>query len=501
MFQKLLIANRSEIAVRIIRTCKEMGIKSVAIYSEADRISPHVLKADEAYCIGPSPSSKSYLNIDSILEVIEKSKADAIHPGYGFLSENSYFAELINKKNITWIGPSVDSIKKMGDKMLARKIAIKAGASIVPGSKEAIVDLDDAKNIIKKIGYPILLKAAGGGGGKGMRIIYSDDELYDAIRQARMEAEKSFSDNRIYIEKYLDEPHHIEIQILSDNFGNMISLGERECSIQRRYQKIIEETPSPFIDNNLRNKISNLSLKIARSCNYSGVGTLEFLIDKQKNIYFLEMNTRLQVEHPITEMTTNVDLVKEQICVAYGKKLSFTQKEIIQQGHSIECRIYAEDGFNNFLPSTGKITDLSLPNGYGVRVDEGVRIGQDITPYYDPLLAKLITWGKDRNEAINRMLRALDEFQVGGLETNIPFCLSLIKHKSFLSGNYSTKTIDVIKNELLEQNNIHKEKQTITTGVSAVHHQRSQHNSDLTNEKNINNETNWLLLGRQEQLR
>ena len=449
MFNKILIANRGEIAIRIIRTCRDMGIKTVAIFSEPDRTSPHVLKADEAYYVGSAPSIESYLNTKKIIEIIKKTSADALHPGYGFLSENEKFAKQISQYGITWIGPSSSIISMMGDKIKARKLAEKTNVPVVPGDMKPLKNLNDAKIIAQKIGYPILVKAAGGGGGKGMRIVKSNKELKNALDRAKSEAQKAFADDRIYLEKFLEEPHHIEIQIFSDNHGNCVSLGERECSIQRRYQKIIEETPSPFITSKLRKKLSEAAISIACACNYAGAGTVEFLVDKHQNFYFLEMNTRLQVEHPITEVTTGIDLVKEQIKVAANKKLSFNQTDINPSGHAIECRIYAENGFNDFSPSTGIIKEITIPNGIGVRFDEGIRTGQQITPYYDPLLGKLITWGDDRKIALNRMSRALHEFHITGIETTIPFCKTLLSHQSFQKGTYCTNTLNAINDDLL----------------------------------------------------
>jgi len=499
MFQKILIANRGEIAVRVIRTCREMGIKTVAIYSDPDRTSPHVLKSDEAYFVGPAPSAKSYLNIPIILEVLKKSKADAVHPGYGFLSENCDFAQAVKDAGATWIGPSTEAITTMGDKMAARKLVIKADAPVVPGTTEPLVKIKDAHKSANKIGYPLLIKAAGGGGGKGMRIIQSGKDLEDAMSRAASEAEKAFSDDRIYMEKYLVEPRHIEIQVFADNFGNAVSLGERECSVQRRYQKIIEETPSPFIDDNLRRELSKTAVNITKSCNYTGAGTVEFLVDKHKKFYFLEMNTRLQVEHPITEMVTGIDLVKEQICVASGEKLSFTKDDIQPVGHAIECRIYAEDGFNNFSPSTGILSDVYFPSGLGVRMDEGVRTGQEITPYYDPLLGKLITWGNDRQTALQRMIRALGEFHIAGIETSIPFCLMVFHHKTFQEGKYSTHTLDVIKDELLRDLTIHKKERILAARIGAVQlHQKRTPESISSENYQI---TNWSITGRKEELR
>ncbi len=500
MIQKVLIANRGEIAVRVIRTCREMGIKTVAIYSDPDRTAPHVLKADEAFCVGPAPSSESYLNIPSILDVLQKSGADAVHPGYGFLSENAGFADTIQKLGITWIGPSSEVITTMGDKMASRKLALETGAPVVPGTTEPITNVNDAGKSAGKIGYPLLIKAAGGGGGKGMRIINSDADLEDAMNRAQSEAEKAFADDRIYLEKYLEEPHHIEIQVFADNHGNVVSLGERECSIQRRYQKIIEETPSPFIDDSLRNDLSQTAITITKACNYSGAGTVEFLVDKHKKYFFLEMNTRLQVEHPITEMVTGFDLVKEQICVAAGEKLSFTQKNIQPGGHAIECRIYAEDGFNNFIPSTGKIIEMTISNGLGVRMDEGIRVGQEITSYYDPLLGKLITWGKDRQTALNRMIRALEEFHIAGIETNIPFCLIVLRHKSFQNGNYSTHTLESIKDELQRELAIHKEERLLAARIGAVKfHHHPQLETNYRGNHHVKNK--WTFTGRKDGLR
>tara|TARA_B100001029_G_C15049269_1_gene449489 strand:+ start:145 stop:1638 length:1494 start_codon:yes stop_codon:yes gene_type:complete len=497
MFNKILIANRGEIAVRIMRTCREIGIKTVAVFSEPDRDSPHVLKADEAYCIGPAESKKSYLNINSILEVIQKSQAEAVHPGYGFLSENCKFAEQIIKHKIGWIGPSIKSIKIMGDKIEARKLAQKIGVPIIPGSITKLNNLKTAKIDANNIGYPILIKAAGGGGGKGMRIINSEKDLKDAIIRAKSEATKAFSDERVYFEKFLEEPHHIEIQILSDSHGNIVSLFERECSIQRRYQKIIEETPSPFINNKIRTELSNMATKIAKSCNYSGVGTVEFLVDKNKNYYFLEMNTRIQVEHPITEMVTGIDLIKEQIHIAYNDKLKLKQSDIKSNGHAIECRIYAEDGFNNFRPSTGIIKNISFPNGLGVRMDEGIRIGQEITPYYDPLLGKLISWGDSRKIALSRMVRALKEFHIDGIETNIPFCLSIFENKILKTGHYSTDTLNSIMEELINSNN---RKYNLPVRIAAIQiHKNSK--KYLFENKHNSKSSNWKESGKREQVR
>tara|TARA_Y100000588_G_scaffold301857_1_gene323903 strand:+ start:1046 stop:2548 length:1503 start_codon:yes stop_codon:yes gene_type:complete len=472
MFKKILIANRGEIAVRIIRTCREMGIRTVSIFSDADRTSPHVLKSHEAYCVGPPPSNLSYLNTKEIINIIKKNNIDAVHPGYGFLSENAQFSDTISKQGITWIGPNSIVIKTMGDKMAARKLAQNSGVPVVPGTTKPLESAEQAKKTAKKIGYPILIKAAGGGGGKGMRIIYSDADLEQAMERASSEAEKAFADNRIYIEKYLEDPHHIEIQIFADNHGNIVSLGERECSIQRRYQKIIEETPSPFIDEGLRKILSKSAIKIAKACQYSGAGTIEFLVDKYYNYYFLEMNTRLQVEHPITEMVTGIDLVKEQILIASGKKLTFSQKDIQQSGHAMECRIYAEDGLNDFSPSTGKIQEMIVPQGLGVRFDDGVRMGQEITPYYDPLLGKLITWGDDRTIALSRMQRALNEFHISGIKSTISICMKILEYKNFQKGKYSTHFLDSIKEDIMKKSSTPNKPYDFAARIGAIEQHR-----------------------------
>ncbi len=500
MFKKILIANRGEIAVRVIRTCEELGIETVAIYSDVDRLSPHVLKATEAYCVGPAPSSESYLNSDKILSIIKDKNVDAVHPGYGFLSENCDFAKAVTNMGATWIGPSTEAITTMGDKMAARELAKSVNAPIIPGTTEPIDNVKEALDTAKGIGFPVLIKAAGGGGGKGMRIVQKESEFADAIERAQSEADKAFSDNRVYIEKFLEEPHHIEIQVFADNFGNVVSLSERECSIQRRYQKIIEESPSPFISKELRNQISETAINITQKCNYSGAGTVEFLVDKHQNFYFLEMNTRLQVEHPITEMVTGIDLVREQILVAHGEKLSFTQDDVKNSGHAIECRIYAEDGFNNFSPSTGIIKDLVIPQGLGVRFDDGVRNLQEITPYYDPLLGKLITWGPSRSIALNRMIRSLKEFHIAGIETSIPICLMIIKHKKFSNGDYCTHTLNEVYDDLIEELKIHKNHRMLSASIAAVLHETKQYEKPTLKEKKSSLST-WKTAGKRSSLR
>lgn len=438
---RILIANRGEIAVRVMRTCKMLGFETIAVYSEVDKDKPFVAMADYAECIGEANPADTYLNMEKIVNAAKKLRADAIHPGYGFLSENEDFAKLVQDNGIIFIGPSPDAIKKMGDKLEAREIAKIAGAPIVPGSESPISSVEEAVEIAKKIGFPILIKAAAGGGGKGMRIVYEESELESAIRGAKNEAKFAFGDDRVYIEKYVEEPHHIEVQIIADKFGNVVALGERECSIQRRHQKVIEETPSPIVTPELRQKLFESAIKISKAVNYENAGTVEFIVDKNRNFYFLEMNTRLQVEHPITEMVTGIDIVAEQIKVAFGNKLSFSQEDIKPRGHAIECRIYAEDPLNNFLPSTGKITEIKQPSGPWVRVDAGIEAGNEITIHYDPMISKLVTWGKDRIEAIERMKVALSEYKIYGVKTTIPFCLWVMKNEFFRQGKYDTHFI------------------------------------------------------------
>jgi acetyl-CoA carboxylase biotin carboxylase subunit len=445
---KILIANRGEIAVRIIRSCRELEIPAVAIYSEADRTAPHVLMADEALCVGPAPSVDSYLNVERILDAAQASGANAIHPGYGFLSENARFARSIINAGLIWIGPAPDTLDLMGDKVAARGLAAGVGAPTVPGSTEPVADLASAEQTAIEIGYPVLIKAAGGGGGKGIRVVEDQKHLRSAYERARSEAASAFADDRVYVEKMIIKPHHVEVQIFADGKGNIVCLGERECSIQRRYQKIIEETPSPFIKASVRNELSTLAVDIARACQYTGAGTVEFLVGKDQNYYFLEMNTRLQVEHPITEMVTGIDLVAEQIRTASGQPLSIRQQDVQPSGHAIECRIYAEDGFDNFTPSVGTILELTAPGGPGVRLDHGIREGLEITPYYDPILGKLCTWGMTRPEAVTRMARALEELRIIGIRNTVPFCMAVMRHPVFKKGTYCTHFISDFQSDL-----------------------------------------------------
>jgi acetyl-CoA carboxylase biotin carboxylase subunit len=440
MFEKVLIANRGEIAVRILRACKDLGIQTVAVYSTADKEAMHVKMADESVCIGPSQSKESYLNIPSIIAACEISGADAVHPGYGFLSENSSFVEKLNAHNISFIGPSSNHIKTMGDKILAKKTAEEYGIPVIPGSDGEVKDLEEATRTGEKIGYPIIIKASAGGGGRGMVVVHNADDLEASIKKAKTEADKSFDNDTIYIEKYLQHPKHIEIQIIGDNFGNMIHLGERDCSMQRRNQKLLEETPSKVIDSKTRNYIGELTVNALTKIGYSGVGTVEYLYEDNK-FYFMEMNTRLQVEHPVTEEITNFDLVKEQILVAANQKLLKKQSEIKFFGHSIECRINAEDPVN-FIPSPGKIINFHTPGGPGIRVDSGCYSGITIPPYYDSMIAKLIVFGEDRDSCLARLERALGEFVIEGIKTTIPFYLDIIKEEEFLNGTYDIHWVE-----------------------------------------------------------
>jgi acetyl-CoA carboxylase biotin carboxylase subunit len=447
--KKILIANRGEIAVRVIRSCRELGIRSVAVFSDADRTAMHVRYASEAYHIGPSPSIESYLNIDKIIDVAIKSKADAIHPGYGFLSENAEFARRCKEAGIIFIGPSIDSITRMGDKITARQTMIAAGVPVVPGTQQKLTDGNGIKKIVEEIGLPVMIKASAGGGGKGMRLVREQSELLQAVKMAQSEALSAFGNDTVYIEKYIESPHHIEFQILADKMGTTAHLFERECSVQRRHQKVVEETPSPFLTPELREEMGKAAVAAAKAVNYEGAGTIEFLVDAKRNFYFLEMNTRLQVEHPITERTTGIDIVKEQINIAAGKPLSFTQEEVQQFGHSIECRISAEDPFNNFMPSPGVIRHISEPNGLGIRTDGYVYEGFEIPMHYDPMISKVIAWGRTRSEAIERMRRALYEYKITGVKTSTKFLERIMLNYDFRNGNYDTHFIEEHSEELL----------------------------------------------------
>ena len=436
--RKILIANRGEIALRVMRSAKEMGIATVAVYSEADRNAPFVKYADQAVCIGPPPSSQSYLLGDKIIAVCKELGVDGIHPGYGFLSENAGFARKVKEAGITLIGPSPEAMEVMGDKLSAKNAARKYNIPMVPGTEGAVSDVEEAKRTALEVGLPVLIKASAGGGGKGMRIVEHIDELGEQMERAISEAQSAFGDGSVFIERYVAGPRHIEIQVLADNHGNVVYLFERECSIQRRHQKVVEEAPSAILTPELRSAMGKSACDVARSCQYSGAGTVEFLVDENRNYYFLEMNTRLQVEHPVSEMITGIDLVKEQIRVARGEKLSFTQDDLKINGHSLEIRVYAEDPANNFLPDIGKLVTYRRPMGPGVRVDDGFEEGMDIPIYYDPMIAKLITHGKDRDEAIARMVRAIDEYIITGCQTTLGFCRWAIQHPAFVSGDFDT---------------------------------------------------------------
>jgi len=440
MFKKILIANRGEIALRIIRTCREMGIKTVAVYSTADKDSLHVKFADEAVCIGGPKSQESYLNIPHIMAACEITNADAVHPGYGFLAENAKFAQICADHGIKFIGPTPDMINKMGDKITAKETMIKAGVPVVPGGEGLLESIDAAKKLAKEIVYPVIIKATAGGGGKGMRVVWNESEIEKAFNDAKMEAAASFKNDGLYMEKFVEEPRHIEIQVAGDQFGNVCHLSERDCSIQRRHQKLVEESPSPFMTPELRQRMGDAAIKAASAINYESVGTIEFLVDKHRNFFFMEMNTRIQVEHCVTEEVVSYDLIKEQIKIAAGEKISGKNYE--PQLHAIECRINAEDPYNDFRPSPGKITVLHTPGGHGVRVDSHVYAGYVIPPYYDSMIGKLITVAQTREEAINTMYRALSEYVIEGVKTTIPFHLQLMQNEDFRKGNFTTKFLE-----------------------------------------------------------
>lgn len=440
MFKKILIANRGEIALRVIRTCREMGIKTVAVYSSADRESLHVRFADEAVCIGPASSAQSYLDMRRIMTAVEITGADAVHPGYGFLAENAQFAELCGQYHIKFIGPTPEQIRKMGDKITAKETMIAAGVPVIPGSDGLVTDMEEAKVICEKIGYPVMVKATAGGGGKGMRLVMNADELISKFESAQNEAKAAFGNGGLYIEKFVEEPRHIEIQIAGDQYGTVCHLSERECSIQRRHQKLVEESPSMFLDEDLRQRMGEAAIKAAQAINYEGVGTIEFLVDKYRNFFFMEMNTRIQVEHTVTEEVIDHDLIREQIKIAMGERIS--GKNYLPMMHAIECRINAEDPLNDFRPSPGKITSFHSPKGHGVRVDTHVYAGYTVPPFYDSMIAKVICRARTREECIAKMRRALDEFIAEGIKTTIPFHQMLLRNEDFLAGNFTTKFVD-----------------------------------------------------------
>ncbi len=442
MFNKVLVANRGEIAVRIIRTLKEMGITAVSVYSEVDRDSLHVKLADESYCIGPASASRSYLNIPGLVSVAEVTGADAIHPGYGFLAEDTHFAEVCESSGIKFIGPTSETISMMGDKVRARELMVESGVPVVPGDEDGLENIEIAQKKAKEIGYPVIIKAVAGGGGKGMRIVKSPDMLKNAIQVASSEAKAAFENGKVYMEKYLEKPRHVEFQILADEHGNIIHLGERDCSIQRRHQKVIEESPSPALTADQREEMGKTAIKAARAADYTNAGTVEFLLDSNDNYYFIEMNTRIQVEHPVTEFVTGIDLIREQIRIAAGEKLNCTQQDIEFKGAALECRINAEDPDNKFRPSPGRIDNLIIPGGPGVRFDSGIYPGYNISPYYDSMVAKLIVWDLDRESALNKMKRALEELKITGIITNINFHQTILNNDSFRKGEFYTDFIE-----------------------------------------------------------
>jgi acetyl-CoA carboxylase biotin carboxylase subunit len=500
LFKKILIANRGEIAVRIIRACRDLHVAPVAVYSDADAGALHVRLADEAVCIGPPPSNQSYLNIEAIIRAAMETKAEAIHPGYGFLAENSDFARAVVKAGLTFIGPDADAMEVMGSKTSARRAAVSAGVAVVPGTVEALTSYADASTTAEKFGYPVMLKASAGGGGKGMRLVMMPAELRSAFETAQSEAAGAFGDSALYLEKAIERPRHIEIQIIADTHGNVVHLGERECSIQRRHQKVVEECPSPINDPGLRERMGTAAVKIAQAVNYTGAGTVEFLVaDATREFYFLEMNTRLQVEHPVTELVTGFDLVREQITVAAGATLSIRQADVSWRGHAIECRVYAEDPENNFFPSPGRITTLQTPAGPGIRDDGGVDANSEVSIHYDPMISKLAAWGRDRNEAIARLRRALDEYHVGGIKTTLPFFRQIVCDEEFIAAKLDTGFIGRFQDRLQRAQVSRDESQTELADMSmiaaALHYlqlqQRSRRNHD---DEQIQNR--WKMIGR-----
>ncbi len=500
IFREILIANRGEIAVRIIRACRELGIVPATVYSDVDRTALHVRLAEEAYYIGEAKPSESYLNIDKIIDAAKKSKAQAIHPGYGFLAENSDLVKRCEKEGIAFIGPPSEAMEIMGKKTASRKRMIEAGVPIIPGTIAPIKHEKDLEVQARRIGFPLLLKASAGGGGKGLRLVHKKKDLHSSYRLAESEAKSSFDDPSVYIEKYIEEPHHIEIQILADRFGDYVYLGERECSIQRRYQKVLEETPSPLLDDETRQKMGQIAVRAAEAVNYHNAGTVEFVVDRNKNFYFLEMNTRLQVEHPVTEMVTGIDLVKSQIEIAAGMPLSFQQEDIQPNGFAIECRIYAEDPDNDFIPSPGKIVHLRTPSGgLGVRDDNGVYEGYVVPLEYDPLLSKLVTWGKTRTEAIHRMLRALAEYQIYGIKTTIPFFKRILLHPKFIAGDYNTHFISNLEKEKDGAEPEEKVVALIAAGIQSYMDRKT--GTSASQKRAKRKENNWKFQGRLQHFR
>ncbi len=504
MFRKILIANRGEIAVRVIRTCREMSIETTAVYSEADRTAPHVRFADEAYCIGEASSSESYLRMDRIVDTARAAGADAIHPGYGFLSENGDFADSCAEAGITFIGPSGEAMRAMGSKTSARKTMRRAGVPVVPGTEEGVDSDEVALAVAESIGYPVLVKAAMGGGGKGMRVVETPDDLADALRTARSEAQSAFGDATVYLEKYLVEPRHVEFQVLADHHGRVMHLGERECSVQRRHQKLIEESPSCILDDSLRNTMGEAAVKVAEAVGYTNAGTVEFIVDRNRRFYFLEMNTRLQVEHPVTEMRTGQDLVRRQIEIAAGMPLPFKQEEVRLRGAALECRISAEDPDDQFMPSVGLITRLSEPGGPGVRVDSGFCAGYEVPIHYDPMIAKLIVWAENREEAIARMRRALSEYDIGGIKTTIPFHVRALSDPRFISGDYSTAFVETMGPDRPEEDTGTDGRHVAAAFAAIVKHREAKRAIPARNVVEGSDgpaESSWKLTGRRDAMR
>jgi len=502
MFNKVLVANRGEIAVRIIRACRELGMQTVAVYSEADRQALHVRYADQAYYLGPAPARESYLRGDKIIEIAKKSGAGAIHPGYGFLAERADFAQACIDEGIAFIGPKPSAIAAMGDKAVARATVSSAGVPVVPGTEgEGALRDEELLALGQAIGFPLLIKATAGGGGKGMREVLDPQDMPDLLQAARREAEASFGDGNVYLEKLLEDARHIEIQILADMHGNVIHLGERECSLQRRHQKLLEESPSPFVgdDEELRQRMGDVAVRAAQAVEYANAGTIEFLVDKDKNFYFLEMNTRLQVEHPVTEMVTGVDIVKEQIRIARGRQMRYSQENVVQNGWAIECRINAEDPYNNFLPSTGRITHSLLPTGPGVRVDTGVYPGFEISPYYDSLISKLIVWGETRAESILRMRRALEEYKIVGVRTNIPFHQNLMDSHRFMGGQYDTRFVEERFSMDAAEEGVADRSDIAAIFATLVAHKQTQRAAHVI-QRNERDTSNWKWISRWERM-
>lgn len=492
MFKKILIANRGEIAIRVMRTCREMGIQTVAVYSEADANARHVRYADEAYCIGKAPSNESYLKMDTIIELCLQTGAQAVHPGYGFLSENAVFANKLKENNIVLIGPTASAMEVMGSKIASKQAVEKFGVPLVPGINEAIVDANAAMQVAIEVGFPVLVKASAGGGGKGMRVVEKQEEFLSALQMAQNEARSAFGDDSVFIEKYVGSPRHIEFQIMADNFGNVCHLFERECSIQRRHQKLVEEAPSAALTPSLRAKMGEAAVNVARACNYTGAGTVEFLLGDGESFYFLEMNTRLQVEHPVTEMITGLDLVREQINVAYGLPLSFKQEELKINGHAIELRVCAEDPFQQFLPNIGKVNQYLVPNGPGIRVDDCMEANMEIPIYYDNMLAKLIAWGSNREQAIKRLRRAIKEYVITGIETTLSFGEFVLTHEAFLSGNFDTHFIQKFFNpEDLKKVEISDEELSVLASAAVSFFMQNKNENVSAVSANQQTESQW----------